>query len=220
VVYFEGDRFHSHRIVRCIKNRFGSTHEVGLFEMTGSGLREVADPGNLFLEQYGPQGPPSGSVITAAMQGSRVLLVEVQALTASSVIGAARRKVSGVSADRVAMIVAVLEKRAELRLAADDVFVNIAGGVRVVEPGIDLAIALAIASAHLKRPVGAGTLVVGELGLGGEVRSVAQLEQRLREAGRLGLGHAIVPHMGSNVPKLGGMALHEVRWLANAMADL
>ncbi len=220
VVYFEGDRFHAHRIVRCVKNRFGSTHEVGLFEMTGGGLREVTDPGNLFVEHYGPQGPPSGSVITAAMQGSRVLLVEVQALTASSVIGAAKRKTSGVSADRVSMIIAVLEKRAELRLAADDVFVNIAGGVKIVEPAIDLAIALAIASAHLNRPLTGGTLAVGELGLGGEVRSVPQLELRLREASRLGLGHGIVPHMGGNVPKLGGMALHEIRRLSQAMADL
>jgi DNA repair protein RadA/Sms len=220
VVYFEGDRFHAHRIVRCVKNRFGSTHEVGLFEMTGGGLEEVTDPGNLFVEQYGPQGAPSGSVITAAMQGSRVLLVEVQALTASSVIGAAKRKTSGVSADRVAMIIAVLEKRAELRLAADDVFINIAGGVKIVEPAIDLAIALAIASAHFNRPLPSGTLAVGELGLGGEVRSVPQLETRLREASRLGLGHGIVPHMGSHVPKLGGMALHEIRRLSQAMANL
>jgi DNA repair protein RadA/Sms len=226
VVYFEGDRFHAHRIVRCVKNRFGSTHEVGLFEMTGEGLTEVTDPGNLFLEQYGP-GPdgrpmqPSGSVITAAMQGSRVLLLEVQALTASSVIGAAKRKVSGVSADRVAMIMAVLEKRAELRLAADDVFVNIAGGVKVAEPAVDLAIALAIASAHMNRPLPPGTLAVGELGLGGEVRSVPQLDNRLREAARLGVGHAIVPHAGgSTLPKLGGMALRTVRRLGQAMADL
>ena len=218
VVYFEGDRFHAHRIVRCVKNRFGSTHEVGLFEMTGEGMREVLDPGNLFLEQYGKQGPPSGSLITAAMQGSRVLLVEVQALTASSVIGAARRKVSGVSADRVGMIIAVLEKRAELRLAADDVFVNVAGGVKVIEPAIDLAIALAIASAHTNRPLPPGALAIGELGLGGEIRSVPQLETRLREAARLGLGHAIVPHMSGNIPKLGGMALHEVRRLSQALA--
>ena len=226
VVYFEGDRFHAHRIVRCVKNRFGSTHEVGLFEMTGEGLTEVTDPGNLFVEQYGP-GPdgrpmqPSGSVITAAMQGSRVLLLEVQALTASSVIGSAKRKVSGVSGDRVAMIMAVLEKRAELRLAADDVFVNIAGGVKVAEPAVDLAIALAIASAHLNRPLPPGTLAVGELGLGGEVRSVPQLDNRLREASRLGVGHAIVPHAGgATLPKLGGMALRPVRRLGQAMADL
>ena len=222
VLYFEGDRFHSHRIVRCVKNRFGSTHEVGLFEMTGSGLREVTDPGNLFMEQYGKQGPPSGSVITAAMQGSRVLLVEVQALTASSVVGAAKRKVSGVSGDRVAMIIAVLEKRAEMRLAAEDIFVNVAGGVKVAEPAIDLAIAMAIASAHMNRPLSAGTLAIGELGLGGEVRTVPQLELRLREAGRLGLGYAICPPMGGDgsVPKLGGMSVQEVRRLGQALAGI
>jgi DNA repair protein RadA/Sms len=118
------------------------------------------------------------------------------------------------------MIIAVLEKRADLRLAADDVFVNIAGGVKVVEPAIDLAVALAIASAHINRPLPTGTLAIGELGLGGEVRSVPNLENRLREAARLGFGHAIVPHLGGNVPKLGGMALHEVRRLSQAMADL
>ncbi|MEL7240285.1 MAG: DNA repair protein RadA, partial [Planctomycetota bacterium] len=118
VLYFEGDRFHSHRIVRCIKNRFGSTHEVGLFEMTGRGLDEVTDPGRLFAEQYGGENPPSGSVLTAAMQGSRTLLVEVQALTAGSVIGAAKRKVSGFSSDRTSMIIAVLEKRAAKRSSA------------------------------------------------------------------------------------------------------
>jgi DNA repair protein RadA/Sms len=196
---------------------------VGLFEMTGSGLREVTDPGNLFMEHYGQQGPPSGSVITAAMQGSRVLLVEVQALTASSVVGAAKRKVSGVSGDRVAMIIAVLEKRAELRLAAEDIFVNVAGGVRVAEPAIDLAIAMAIASAHMNRPLAAGTLAIGELGLGGEIRAVPQLEQRLKEASRLGLGYAVCPPMGGNggaVPKLGGMSLHEVRRLGQALAGI
>ncbi len=225
VVYFEGDRFHSHRIVRCVKNRFGSTHEIGLFEMTGEGLKQVTDPANLFVEQYGP-GPdgkpyqPSGSVITATMQGSRVMLVEVQALTASSVIGAARRKVSGVSSDRVAMIIAVLEKRAELRLAADDVFVNIAGGVKVAEPAVDLAVALAIASAHMNRPMLPGSFAIGELGLGGEVRPVPQLELRLREAARLGIGHVICPHVGGKIPKLNGVALHEVRRLGQAMAEL
>src|SRR5579862_238882 len=179
--------------------------------MTGEGLRDVSDPGSLFIEQYGPGGQPSGSVLTAAMQGSRVLLVEVQALTASSVIGAAKRKTSGVLSDRVAMIIAVLEKRAEMRLAAEDVFVNVAGGVKTPEPAVDLAIALAIASAHMNRALAPGTLALGELGLGGEVRSVSQLEVRLREAARLGVGHAMVPHMGGHVPKLKGMALHEVR---------
>jgi DNA repair protein RadA/Sms len=152
--------------------------------------------------------------------GSRVLLVEVQALTASSVIGAAKRKVSGVSSDRVAMIIAVLEKRAELRLAADDVFVNVIGGVKVIEPAVDLAVAMAIASAHANRPLTAGTLAVGELGLGGEVRPVPQLELRLKEAARLGIGHAIVPHTGGKTPQLGGVALHEVRRLSQALSSL
>jgi DNA repair protein RadA/Sms len=220
VAYFEGDRFHAHRIVRCVKNRFGGTHEVGLFEMTGGGLSEVVDPGKIFLEQYGSAGPPSGSVIAAAMQGSRVLLVEVQALTASSVIGAAKRKTSGVSADRVAMIIAVLEKRAEMRLAADDVFVNIAGGIKTPEPAVDLAVALAIASAHMNRPLPPGTLAIGELGLGGEIRPVPQLETRLREAARLGIANAVVPPIGQHFPKLKGMALHEVRRLSQALAEM
>src|SRR5207253_143466 len=138
------------------KPRFACTHDSGPAQTADPGRRGLTDPGNLYPEQdgAGPDGrpmQPSGSVITAAMQGTRVLLVEVQALTASSVIGAAKRKVSGVSSDRVAMIIAVLEKRAELRLAADDVFVNVAGGVKVAEPAIDLAIALAIASAHMNR---------------------------------------------------------------------
>jgi DNA repair protein RadA/Sms len=220
VVYFEGDRFHAHRVVRCIKNRFGGTHEVGLFEMTGRGLAEVTDPGRLFAEQYGGDKPPSGSVLTAAMQGSRTLLVEVQALTAGSVVGAARRKVSGFSADRVGMIIAVLEKRAELRLAADDVFVNVAGGVKVAEPAVDLAVALAIASAHFNRPLPPATLALGELGLGGEIRPVPQLENRLLEAARLGVTHALVPPLHGRRPKLGGMALKEVKRLDQALSDL
>ncbi|HEX8325184.1 MAG TPA: DNA repair protein RadA [Tepidisphaeraceae bacterium] len=218
VVYFEGDRFHSHRIVRCVKNRFGSTHEVGVFEMTGDGLKEVSDPAQLFVHQHGQ--PTSGTLLTAAMQGSRVMVLEVQALTASSVIGAARRKTSGVSNDRVSMILAVLEKRCELKLAAEDVFVNIAGGVKVIEPAADLAIALAIASAHINRPVAPGTLALGELGLGGEVRPLPHLDARLKEASRLGASQAIVPPMGKSVPTLKGMALHEVRRVNQALAAL
>ena len=218
VVYFEGDRFHSHRIVRCVKNRFGSTHEVGVFEMTGDGLKEVADPAQLFVHAHGQ--PTSGTLLTAAMQGSRVMVLEVQALTASSVIGAARRKTSGVSNDRVSMILAVLEKRCDLKLAADDVFVNIAGGVKVIEPAADLAIALAIASAHINRPVPPGTLALGELGLGGEVRPVPHLDARLKEASRLGGSQAIVPPVGKSIPPLKGMALHEVRRVNQALAAL
>ena len=218
VVYFEGDRFHSHRIVRCVKNRFGSTHEVGVFEMTGDGLKEIADPAQLFIHAHGQ--PTSGTLLTAAMQGTRVMMLEVQALTASSVIGAAKRKTSGVSADRVSMIIAVLEKRCELRLAAEDVFVNIAGGVKIIEPAADLAIALAIASAHINRPIAPGTLALGELGLSGEVRPLPHMDARLKEASRLGASQAIVPPVGSNLPKLKGMALHEVRRVSQALAAL
>jgi DNA repair protein RadA/Sms len=148
------------------------------------------------------------------------MVLEVQALTASSVIGAAKRKTSGVSNDRVSMILAVLEKRCELRLAADDVFVNIAGGVKVIEPGVDLAIALAIASAHINRPIAPGTLALGELGLGGEIRPVPQLDARLKEASRLGASQSIVPPVGKSIPKLNGMALHEVRRISQALAAL
>jgi len=217
VVYFEGDRHHSHRIVRCTKNRFGSTHEVGIFEMTGEGLKPIDDPGKMFVEPHDGEAV-SGSVLTATVTGSRVMLVEIQALTASSVIGSAKRKVSGYSGDRVSMILAVLEKRAGLKLAADDVYVNVVGGVKIIEPAADLACALAIASAHLNRPLPIGTLALGELGLAGEIRNVPQLEQRLREASRLGLGHAIIPPLGSSrVPKLGGMSVNEVRRLSQAM---
>ncbi len=220
VVYFEGDRFHAHRIVRCVKNRFGSTHEVGLFEMTGGGLHEVRDPGNLFARPYGSEGPPSGSVLAAASTGSRTMVVEVQALTAPSVVGAARRKVTGVSSDRVAMIIAVLEKRCRLRLADQDVFVNVVGGLKLTEPGMDLPVALAIASAYADTPLPPGTMAIGELGLGGEIRPVSQLDARLKEASRLGVGHAVIPVTGGAMPKLGGMALHTVRRLHQALADL
>lgn len=216
VLYFEGDRFHQHRMIRCIKNRFGATSELGLYEMTGSGMKPVAEPGGLFLQHREGGMSVSGSVITAAMQGSRVLVVEVQALTASSVIGAARRKVSGVSSDRVGMVLAVLEKRAEYRLAADDVFVSVAGGVKIAEPAADLAVALAVASAHGNKKLAAGSLVVGELGLGGEVRPVPQLEQRLREAARLGVSHAIVPRQAKGL-QVKGMAVMEVRTLQQAL---
>jgi DNA repair protein RadA/Sms len=219
VLYFEGDRHHSHRIVRGVKNRFGSTHELGLFEMTDRGLVEVKDPGNLLVRPYGADGPPSGSILSAAMTGSRIMVIEIQALTASSVIGAARRKVSGVSGDRVAMILAVLEKRCGIRLADQDVYVNVVGGVKIVEPAIDLAVAMAVAGAYADHAFPPGTLAVGELGLGGEVRSVGQVEQRLKEASRLGIGQAFVPS-GTTLPRLGGVAVHEVSRVRHALAGM
>ncbi|NNM85333.1 MAG: DNA repair protein RadA [Phycisphaerales bacterium] len=191
VLYFEGDTHHDHRIVRCVKNRFGGTLEVGLFRMGQAGLEPVDDAASLFLEPHAEA--PSGSVVTAALQGSRVLLVEVQALTAESMLGAARRKVSGCDSGRVAMIIAVLEKRAGLRLVDQDVFVNIVGGIKVTDPSGDAAIALAIAGSAMKRGLPGRALVLAELGLLGEFRGVSNLSQRLGEASRLGFKQVILP---------------------------
>lgn len=183
VLSFEGDRHHAHRVVRGIKNRFGTTLEVGLFEMTGRGLREVEDIGGVHDAEAEPR---PGSVVCPVMHGSRSLLVEVQGLTATGFLGNAKRKTSGLDSNRLAMLIAVLEKHGGLRLADQDIFASAVGGLKVIEPAADLAICLAIAGAHLKRTLPAGVAVVGEVGLGGEVRSVPQLEARRREAGRLG----------------------------------
>ncbi|MEX0886189.1 MAG: magnesium chelatase domain-containing protein, partial [Phycisphaeraceae bacterium] len=190
VLYFEGDRFHSHRVVRATKNRFGSTLEVGLFEMGEQGLSEVHDAAGVAASEYHAR---AGSVICPVMQGSRCLLVEIQALTATGILGAAKRKVSGLDGNRLAVLIAVLEKRAGLRLADQDVFTSSVGGMRVAEPAADLALALAIASAHHNRSLPERVCAVGEVGLGGEIRHVQQLEQRAREAQRLGFEHVIAP---------------------------
>lgn len=190
VLYFEGDRFHSHRVVRGIKNRFGTTLEVGLFEMTDAGLRQVADGAGVAASEYQPQ---SGSVVCPVLQGSRCLLVEVQALTATGFLGSVKRKVSGLDSNRLAMLIAVLEKRGGLRLADQDVFASSIGGMRVIEPAADLAVALAIAGAHYNRQLDFGTCAVGEIGLGGELRHVQQLEHRVREAARLGFTRILAP---------------------------
>jgi len=190
VLGFEGDRHHAYRLVRAAKNRFGDTLEIGLFEMTGSGLRQVLDPGSVFDPAIAP-GP--GSVICPTMHGTRCLLAEVQALTATGVLGAARRKASGIDPSRLAMLVAVLEKHGGLRLADQDIFVAVAGGLRVVEPAADLAIALAIAGAHFGRSLPSGVAVVGELALSGQIRPVSQMAQRVREANRRGSTTVLVP---------------------------
>jgi DNA repair protein RadA/Sms len=191
VLSFDGDRHHSHRIVRATKNRFGATLELGIFEMTGGGLREVPEGASLALLE-GHEARP-GSVICPVMTGTRCLLVELQALTATGFLGAAKRKSSGLDINRLAMLIAVLEQHAGLRLADRDVFASSVGGVKVAEPAADLALLLAIGGAHYKRSIDAGTVVIGEVGLGGEVRAVAQLEHRLREAARLGFKRAVIP---------------------------
>ncbi len=223
VLYFEGDSHHDHRIVRCAKNRFGNTLEIGLFRMTEAGLEGVEDASTLLLDRthLGKDGQsPAGAVITAALQGSRVLLVEVQALTTDAMLGTAKRKVTGCDASRVAMIIAVLEKRAGLRLVDKDVFVNVVGGIKLNDPSADAAIALAIASAHINRSLAPSTLVLGELGLLGEFRPVAQAQQRLGEAERLGFAAAIVPVSKTKVPVKSKLTLHVCRRLDQAVALL
>ena len=191
VLSIEGERFASLRLVRAAKNRFGSTEEVGVFEMGEGGLAEVADPARAFLAQH--DEPASGSVIAPTLEGSRPILVEVQALVAPGAIGSPRRTASGVDPNRVALLIAVLGRRAGVGLATHDVYLNLAGGLTVGEPGLDLPIAIALASSFRDRPVIDRTVAIGEVGLLGELRPVVGLERRLKEAARLGFGRAIVP---------------------------
>ncbi len=188
VLYFEGDRYHAHRVVRSVKNRFGTTLEIGLFEMSGDGLREVPEGASVAAGE-----PAPGSAVCPIVTGSRCVLVEMQALTAHGFVGSVKRKASGVDANRLAMLIAVLEQHAGLRLHDRDVFASAVGGLRISEPASDLALAVAIAGAHHRRALAHATAVVGEVGLGGEVRPVPQMEARLREAARLGYKHVLCP---------------------------
>jgi DNA repair protein RadA/Sms len=188
VLYFEGERHHSHRIV---KNRFGAVSELGVFEMTGSGLRAVANPSELFLAER-PVATP-GSAVLCCLEGSRPLLVEVQALVGTATYGTARRMAVGIDGGRLALLLAVIEKRAGLLLAGEDVYVNLAGGMAVDEPAADLAILGALASSVRNRPIPQGTAVFGEVGLGGEVRGVPQAALRIREARQLGFTRVVLP---------------------------
>ncbi len=191
VLYFEGERFHAYRILRAVKNRFGSTNEVGVFEMGEKGLAEVPNPSEAFLAERLPNA--SGSAIAVTMEGTRPLLVEIQALTSTTAFSQPRRTVNGVDFNRLLLLTAVLSKRVGLRLSDQDVFVNVVGGLRVAEPAADLAVAAAIASSIHNRPVPADVILVGEVGLSGEVRSVSYLLQRLHEAAKLGFRRAVVP---------------------------
>ncbi len=203
VVYFEGDRYHAHRVVRAIKNRYGTTLEIGLFEMTGEGLLE-APQGASAAALEGMDEPRPGSVACPVMTGTRCVLVEIQALTATGFLGSAKRKSSGLDANRLAMIIAVLEQHAEIRLADRDVFASSVGGLRIVEPAADLPLALAIAGAQFRRALPPRTAAVGEVGLGGEIRPVPQMDARLNEAARLGFSRVVVPGRGK-APKTGGV---------------
>lgn len=189
VLYLEGDQYHAYRILRSVKNRFGSTNEVGVFDMRDKGLVEVKNPSEVFLaeRQVGP-----GSCVAAIMEGTRPFLVEVQALVNPTVFGMPRRTGSGIEFNRLQLLLAVLAKRVGLKIGTQDVFVNVVGGFRVNEPAIDLAICLAVASAVLNTAVGKDLVAIGEVGLAGEVRTVSQLEHRLSEANKLGFMHAVV----------------------------
>ncbi len=191
VLYFEGSGGHPYRILRAVKNRFGSTNEIGVFEMQEQGLREVGNPSELFLAERPEQ--TAGSAVVAALEGSRPILVELQALVSGSSFGTPQRTAIGIDHKRVALLVAILEKKVELSLAGQDIFLNVAGGVRLDEPAVDLAAIAALASSHLNRVINPHTVMFGEVGLTGEVRAVSQPELRVKEAARLGFTHCILP---------------------------
>jgi DNA repair protein RadA/Sms len=191
VLYFEGEKHHSHRVVRAVKNRFGAVSELGVFEMTGKGLKGVPNPSALFLKER-PQNV-AGSAVLCCMEGSRPLLVEVQALVSTSSYGNARRMASGIDQNRLSLLLAVLEKRAGLNLLGEDVFINVAGGMTIDEPAADLAVVAAVASSLRNRPIRQGTAVFGEVGLAGEVRGAPQAALRLREAAQMGFTRVIIP---------------------------
>ena len=191
VLYFEGEKHHAHRVVRAVKNRFGAVSELGVFEMTGKGLTPVPNPSALFLAERPANAP--GSAVLCCMEGSRPLLVEVQALVSTSSFGNARRMASGIDQNRLSLLLAVLEKRAGLNLMGEDVFINVAGGMTIDEPAADLAVVAAVASSMRNRPIQQGTAVFGEVGLAGEIRGTTQGALRLREAAQMGFTRCIVP---------------------------
>jgi DNA repair protein RadA/Sms len=198
VLYFEGDRGHAFRILRATKNRYGSTNEIGVFEMKDSGLQEVANPSELLLAER-PLDTP-GSTVTAAMEATRPILVEVQALTSPSSLAVPRRTSMGIDHNRLALLVAVLEKKVGLSMLHQDIFVNAVGGVRIDEPAVDLAIATAVASSFLDKPVDPHTILLGEVGLTGEVRAVSRTDIRVKEAAKLGFRRCLLPQ--SNAERL------------------
>jgi DNA repair protein RadA/Sms len=219
VLYFEGERHHNHRIVRAVKNRFGAANEVGVFEMTGTGLMPVANPSQMFLQER-PLNV-AGSIVTACMEGTRPLLVEIQALVSGTKYGTGRRMTQGLDQNRVALLIAMLEKRAGLQLTGDDVFVNIAGGLEVDEPAVDLGVVTAIVSSFKSKTVDPHTAVFGEIGLTGEVRGAMQASVRAREAQALGFKKIVLP--ASNVAgleRLMGVRVVGVKSVDEALDEL
>ncbi len=221
VLYFEGERGHQFRILRAVKNRFGATDEIGVFEMTDRGLAEVPNPSALFLAER--RGNIAGSAVFAGLEGTRPVLLEVQALLAPNIGGSPRRSVVGWDGGRLAMLIAVLETRCGLRLGATDVYLNVAGGLRVSEPAADLAVAAALASAVTEQPTSAGMVYFGEVGLSGEIRQVAQAEARLKEAAKLGFDTACLPRRlargGRPLSAPEGLRLNEIGHLSDLVAQ-
>ena len=207
VLYLEGDRFHTYRLLRCVKNRFGASSEVGVFEMQDTGMVQVANPSQAFLAERLPNA--AGSAIAVTLEGTRPLLVEIQALSSTTSFGNPRRTANGVDLNRLWLLIAVLSKRVGVRLSDQDVFVNVVGGLRVGEPAADLALACAITSSFRDVPVADDLVIIGEVGLSGELRAVSQLETRLKEAAKLGFRRCLVPQSRS----LGKLKLRDVEIL-------
>jgi DNA repair protein RadA/Sms len=215
VIQFEGDRHHDHRLLRAKKNRFGPTDELGVFAMTETGLVEVTDPSRLLLAER-PEGAP-GSAVLAAVEGTRPLLVEIQALVGEPIQGSPRRTVLGVDSNRVALILAVIQRRIGLELSSRDVFVNVTGGISIQEPAADLAVALAVVSSAMQKALPPRLVLAGEIGLTGEIRAVSRMEPRLRETRRLGFEKAITPVSGLPTSAVEGLELSPARDLDEAI---
>jgi DNA repair protein RadA/Sms len=218
VLYFEGERHHSHRVVRAVKNRFGAISELGVFEMTGAGLQPVANPSKLFLSERASGTP--GSAVLCCVEGSRPILVEVQALVSTTTFGNARRMAIGVDQNRLALLLAVLEKRAGLSLAGDDVYVNVAGGMTVEEPAVDLSVIAAVASSVRNRGLAPSTAMFGEVGLSGEIRGIPQAPLRIREASQMGFNRVVMPAVNVDSKDSGGCEQVGVRTVGEALDAL
>ncbi len=219
VLYFEGDKSHVYRILRAVKNRFGSTNEIGVFEMNETGLSQVPNPSAVFLSGRASASP--GSVVTACMEGSRPILVEIQGLVSSSSLGTPRRTVLGLDSHRVSLIVAVMEKRLGMNLSGLDIFMNVTGGVRIVEPSADLAIAAALASSFLDKPVAPHTILTGEIGLTGEIRAVGHIQPRINEAAKMGFETCLVPASTlKQLSRVRGMTVESINYLKDAVEVL
>ena len=217
VLYLEGERFHAYRLLRGAKNRFGSTDEVGVFEMCDRGLVEVSNPSQVFLEER--LGHAAGSAVAVTMEGTRPILVEIQALVSRASLDHPRRTCNGVDFNRLLLLTAVLGKRVGIRLGDQDIFVNVVGGLRIREPAVDLAVAVAIASSFYNRPVHSTLAMFGEVGLAGELRSVSQGDRRLREAGKLGFERCLMPRVrGREAPKADGIEALTSRSVTEAIS--